>query len=75
MFTPPQADYWYADYLYATGAAYNSFNRQDIAIKYLSQAINIEPGQPVFYAGSRYPTRYCSFLTQNLALASNQPKN
>jgi tetratricopeptide (TPR) repeat protein len=65
--------YWYADYLYATGAAYNSINRQDIAIKYLSQAINIEPGQPVFYAGSG-TQQGIAVSYANLALASNQQK-
>lgn len=64
--------YWYADTLFATGKAYNSssVNRPDIATKYLSEAINLEPNQPVYYGdASGIAISYA-----NLALAFNQQK-
>jgi tetratricopeptide (TPR) repeat protein len=64
------AKYWYADTLYATGKAYNAINQPDIATKYLSEAINLEPNQPVFYGDSQgLATSYA-----RLALAFNQQK-
>lgn len=61
------AKYWYADYLYATGKGYNSLGKPDVATKYLTQAISLEPNQP-FYHGE-LATSYAS-----LTLAFNQQK-
>lgn len=60
--------YWYADTLYAKGKAYNSINRPDLATKYLTQAINLEPNQALFH--SELANSY-----KSIALSSNQQKN
>lgn len=41
--------YWYADYLYSTGKNYNSAGRYETAIKYLTQAVNLGPNQPLYH--------------------------
>jgi tetratricopeptide (TPR) repeat protein len=62
--------YWYADTLYASGKAYNSINQPDVATKYLSKAINLEPNQPVYYGDPQgLATSYA-----RLALALSQQK-
>lgn len=60
--------YWYADYLYATGKAYNSSSKPDVATKYLTQAIELEPNQALYYG------ELANSYT-NIALAFNQQKN
>lgn len=57
--------YWYADYLYATGANYSKVGRQDMAIPYLNRAIKLESNQSVYY--SELARAYT-----NLALAYNE---
>ena len=61
--------YWNADTLYKKGKDYNSssVNRPDIATGYLSQAISLEPDQPLYY--SEIATSYA-----HIAVALNQQK-
>ena len=40
--------YWYADTLYSSAKNYNAAGRPDTAALYLSQAINLEPNQPIY---------------------------
>jgi putative inorganic carbon (HCO3(-)) transporter len=42
-------NYWYADILYNRGKSYNSVSRPDLAIQPLTQAINLEPYQSIYY--------------------------
>ena len=57
--------YWYADYLYATGANYNKAGRQDMAIPYLNRAIKLAPNQSIYYGE-------LARAYTNLALAYNE---
>ncbi|MGA2910949.1 MAG: O-antigen ligase family protein [Candidatus Microgenomates bacterium] len=60
--------YWYADTLYASGKAYNSVGKPDVATNYLTRAISLEPGQPWYY--SELANSYAS-----LAVGLNQAKD
>jgi tetratricopeptide (TPR) repeat protein len=61
-------NYWRADYLYAQGRSYNSIKRPDIATKYLTQAIGLEPAEPLYR--EELASSYVS-----LALTLNQQKD
>lgn len=60
--------YWYADTLYTHGKAENGVNRPDIALQFLTGALNLEPNQALYHSeiASSYTT---------LALAAYQTKN
>jgi len=60
--------YWYADYLYAMGKAYEGVGKPDIAATFLERAINLEPGQPWYY--NELANSYAS-----LAVGLNQAKD
>lgn len=60
--------YWYADTLYAKGKAYNTAGRPDMAIGYITRAINLEPGQSLYH--NDLATSYV-----NIALAYYQNKD
>jgi hypothetical protein len=66
--------YWYADYLYNLGKNYNAADRPDVASKYLTEAINLEPNQPLYY-GDGAPGGGLAISYTDLALAFNQQKN
>lgn len=61
------SNYWNADRLYALGKGYNSVSKPDVATKYLTEAINLEPNQALYYG--ELANSYAS-----LALAFNQQK-
>ena len=63
--------YWNADRLYASGVGYNTIGKPDIAANYLTQAINLEPNQALYYGGERG----LAYSYTGLALALNQQKN
>ncbi|HKC04520.1 MAG TPA: O-antigen ligase family protein [Patescibacteria group bacterium] len=58
--------YWFADTLYAKGKSYNSISRPDVATKYLTQAINLEPNQAIFHSelANSYKSLALSFYQQ-----------
>jgi len=60
--------YWQADVLYNHGKAENSVSKPDLAVKYLNNAINLEPSQATYH--SEIANSYTS-----LALAAYQQKN
>jgi O-antigen ligase len=60
--------YWYADTLYATGKAYDSIGKPDVATTYLGRAIALETYQPLYY--SELANAYAE-----LSLAFNQQKD
>lgn len=43
------SNYWFADTLYNKGRAYNGSQKPDVAVKYLSRAISLESGQPLYH--------------------------
>jgi O-antigen ligase/Tfp pilus assembly protein PilF len=59
--------YWNADTLFAKGKSYNSINKPDVATQYLTQAVSLEPSQPVYYG--ELATSYA-----RIAVALNQQK-
>jgi putative inorganic carbon (hco3(-)) transporter len=62
--------YWYADTLFAMGSNYNKAGKPDVATEYLTQAVNLEPYQPLYYGDSYgFASAYAS-----LAVALNQQK-
>jgi tetratricopeptide (TPR) repeat protein len=65
--------YWNADRLYASGVGYNSIGKPDVATKYLTQAISLEPNQAIYYGGSS-SQRGLAYSYASLALAFNQQK-
>ncbi|MCX6705231.1 MAG: tetratricopeptide repeat protein, partial [Candidatus Woesebacteria bacterium] len=60
--------YWYADYFYSSGKGYNSINKPDVATKYLTQAISLEPKQSIYHG--ELASSYA-----RLAVAFNQQKD
>lgn len=62
--------YWNADRLYASGVGYNSINKTDIATNYLTKAIDLEPGQALYYGSEKG----LAYSYTSLALAFNQQK-
>lgn len=61
-------NYWYADYFYSMGKAYNGTKQIGTAIKYLNDAISLEPGQALYH--NELATAYSS-----TALGYNQQKD
>lgn len=61
-------NYWSADTLYAKGMAYNSIDKPDTAIKYLTEAIAKSPDQPLFH--DKLSTAYAK-----IAVALDQQKD
>lgn len=60
--------YWTADTLYAKGKAYDSVQKPDVAVGYLTNAINLEPDESLYHSelSSAYTT---------IAVAYNQQKD
>jgi len=63
--------YWNADRLYASGVGLNTMGKPDVAINYLTRAINLQPNQAVYYGGERG----LAYSYTNIALALNQQKD
>ena len=63
--------YWNADRLYASGVGLNTIGKPDVAINYLTRAIDLEPNQALYYGSERG----LAYSYTNLALAFNQQKD
>jgi len=59
--------YWYADFLYSTGNGYKSVNKPDLAARFFTKAVNLQPNQAIYH--SDLAASYA-----NLALFFNQQK-